>query len=86
MDYIKAGWPPKLIQDWFDLSDKQIADVLAYIEAHRDEVEVDYHFEFRSHSSLQCNAHLRGNPPDGRNGLAHAFDTIALRAIMRLQR
>jgi uncharacterized protein (DUF433 family) len=42
MDYLKADWPPKLIKDLFDLTDQQIADVMAYIEAHRDEVEAEY--------------------------------------------
>lgn len=42
MDYIKADWPPKLIQDLFDLTDQQITDVLAYIEANREEVEAEY--------------------------------------------
>ncbi|MDQ2996074.1 MAG: DUF433 domain-containing protein [Chloroflexota bacterium] len=42
LDYVKADWPPKLIQQWFDLSDTQIHHVMAYIAAHRDEVEVEY--------------------------------------------
>ena len=28
MDYLKAEWPPKLIQQWLDLSDPQIAGVM----------------------------------------------------------
>lgn len=43
MDYLKADWPPNLIQNWLNLTDKQIADVMAYIEVHRDEVETEYH-------------------------------------------
>jgi uncharacterized protein (DUF433 family) len=42
MDYIKAEWPPRLIQHWLDLTDTQIADVLEYIENHREEVEAEY--------------------------------------------
>jgi uncharacterized protein (DUF433 family) len=42
MDYIKADWPPKLIQDWLNLTDQQIDGVLAYIAAHQDEVEAEY--------------------------------------------
>jgi uncharacterized protein (DUF433 family) len=42
MDYIKAGWPPKLIRDRLDLTDKQITDVMDYINAHRDEIEAEY--------------------------------------------
>lgn len=42
MDCVKADWPPKLIRDLFDLTDEQMAGVLAYIEAHEDEVEAEY--------------------------------------------
>src|SRR6266542_134836 len=42
MDYITAGYPPKLIQDRLDLTDQQISDVMAYIAAHRAEVEAEY--------------------------------------------
>ena len=42
MDYLKADWPPQLIQQWLDLTDKQIAEVLEYINTHRDEVEAEY--------------------------------------------
>lgn len=42
MDYLKADWPPKLIQDRLNLTDNQIADVMEYIETHRAEVEAEY--------------------------------------------
>lgn len=42
MDYLKADWPPKLIQHWHDLTDEQIEGVMAYIDAHRAEVEAEY--------------------------------------------
>jgi hypothetical protein len=42
LDYLHADWPPKLIQDWLNLTGSQMADVLAYIAAHRDEVEAEY--------------------------------------------
>ncbi|PKO23519.1 MAG: DUF433 domain-containing protein [Chloroflexi bacterium HGW-Chloroflexi-1] len=42
MDYVVDGWPPKLIRDRLELSERQIADVMAYIEAHRAEVEAEY--------------------------------------------
>lgn len=42
MDYVKAEWPPKLIQDRLKLTDRQITDALAYIEQHRTEVEAEY--------------------------------------------
>ena len=42
LDYLHADWPPKLIQDWLNLTDAQMTDVLAYIADHRDEVEAEY--------------------------------------------
>jgi uncharacterized protein (DUF433 family) len=42
MEYMKADWPPKLIQQWLNLTDAQTADAFAYIAAHRDEVEAEY--------------------------------------------
>ncbi len=42
MDYLKAGWPPKLIRDRLNLSDSQISDAMNYIETHREEIETEY--------------------------------------------
>lgn len=42
MDYLSNDWPPKLIQHWFNLTDQQIAEVMAYIEDNRAEVEAEY--------------------------------------------
>jgi uncharacterized protein (DUF433 family) len=42
MDYVTADWPPELIKDWLNLTDKQIKDVMDYIENHREEVESEY--------------------------------------------
>jgi hypothetical protein len=42
MDYVTAGWPPKLIRDWMDLTDAEIAGVMQYIDEHRAEVEEEY--------------------------------------------
>ena len=42
MDYLHAGWPAKLIRDRLNLSDEQMAEVMAYIEAHHQEVEDEY--------------------------------------------
>ena len=42
LDYLHAEWPPTLIQHWFNLTDQQITDVMAYLAAHRDEVEAEY--------------------------------------------
>jgi len=42
VDYLKAGWQPTQIRDRLNLSDRQISDVMEYIEAHRSEVEAEY--------------------------------------------
>jgi uncharacterized protein (DUF433 family) len=42
MDYVFAQYPIKFIRDLFDLSEPQINAALAYIEAHRTEVEEEY--------------------------------------------
>ena len=42
LDYLHAGWPPHLLRDEFNLTDHQVAEVMKYIEAHRDEVETEY--------------------------------------------
>jgi uncharacterized protein (DUF433 family) len=42
MDYVTAQYPSKFIQGLFDLTEEQINIALAYIEAHRAEVEAEY--------------------------------------------
>ncbi len=42
MDYVIAGWPPRLIRDRLNLTDQQLSDALAYIAEHRTEVEAEY--------------------------------------------
>lgn len=42
LEYLHADWPPKLIQQWLDLSEQQMADVLDYLTQHREEVEQEY--------------------------------------------
>ncbi len=42
IDYLKADYPHKYIRDVFNLTDEQMNRVLAYIEAHRVEVEAEY--------------------------------------------
>jgi uncharacterized protein (DUF433 family) len=42
LDYVTDGWPPKLIRDRLGLNDRQIAEVMSYIETHRAEVEREY--------------------------------------------
>jgi uncharacterized protein (DUF433 family) len=42
LEYLHADWPPKLIQEWLQLTDNQMADVLTYLDEHRDAVEAEY--------------------------------------------
>ncbi|MEA3342104.1 MAG: DUF433 domain-containing protein [Chloroflexota bacterium] len=42
MDYLTADWPPKLIRDWLNLTDKQMTDAMDYIESNRVEIEAEY--------------------------------------------
>ena len=53
MDYVTAGWPPKLIRDRLDLTDRQIADAMAYIEDHRAEVEAEYQTVLRDAEGIR---------------------------------
>jgi hypothetical protein len=47
MDCLKEDWPPKLIRSWLDLTEQQMADVLQYIDEHREEVEAEYEYVLR---------------------------------------
>ena len=47
LDYVKTGWPSHLIRDWLHLTDQQMQDVMAYIDAHREEVEAEYQLVLR---------------------------------------
>ncbi len=42
MDYLKAEWTRKQMQEMHSLSDIQIDNVLAFIDAHRELVEAEY--------------------------------------------
>lgn len=42
MDFLKAEYPPKLIRDKFNLTNKQIDAALSYIEVNRSQVEAEY--------------------------------------------
>ena len=72
MDYLQAGWPPHLIRDEFNLTDQQMADVITYIELHRDEVEQEYqavlqHAEevrqYWEERNCACHKHVAHKPP-----------------------
>jgi len=42
MDYVKAQYPPHLIQGLFNLTDEEIETALAYIEENRATVEAEH--------------------------------------------
>src|SRR5436309_9036332 len=42
MDYVRAGDPPARIAEELDLTEEQVQEAIAYINAHRDEVEPAY--------------------------------------------
>ena len=53
LDYIHAEWPPSLVQQWLDLSDQQMADVLDYLAEHRADVEQEYQQVLQQASALR---------------------------------
>jgi uncharacterized protein (DUF433 family) len=42
MDYVLAGRPADLIRERLNLSERQVAEALKYIEEHRAEVDAEY--------------------------------------------
>jgi uncharacterized protein (DUF433 family) len=42
MDHLRAGQPLAYIRELFSLTEQQMAEVLAYLEAHQAEVEAEY--------------------------------------------
>jgi uncharacterized protein (DUF433 family) len=42
MDYLTAGYPPKLIREKLCLTNAQVDAALSYIKAHQAEVEAEY--------------------------------------------
>lgn len=53
LDYVHAGWPPKLIRDRLNLSDQQMTDALDYITTHQTEVETEYQQVLRDAAAIQ---------------------------------
>jgi hypothetical protein len=41
-DHFRAGWPPELVKDVFGLSDKELSDVVGYIDSNRHEFNREY--------------------------------------------
>ena len=68
MDYLHADWPPKLIQQWLDLTEQQMTDVLDYLASHCDEVEQEYQEvvqqaeTLRSYWDMRLKEHLTHQP------------------------
>lgn len=42
LTYLKADWPPYLVQQWLNLSESQMHGAMAYIANHREAVEAEY--------------------------------------------
>lgn len=42
LDYVHAGWPPKLMQDRLSLTNEQVQAALAYIAVNAAEVQEEY--------------------------------------------
>ena len=42
LDYLNAGWTPKLLRGWLYLTEEQLNIALSYINKHRNEVEAEY--------------------------------------------
>lgn len=42
MTHLKAGWTPRLIQNWLPLTEEQLNAALTYIETNPAEVEAEY--------------------------------------------
>jgi uncharacterized protein (DUF433 family) len=52
MDFVKAQYPSKLIQDRFNLTDAQVNAALSYIEANRAQVEAEYQEVLRTREEI----------------------------------
>ena len=80
LDFVKDGYPPHLIQHKFNLTEQQMADVMAYLQAHREEVEAEYKEvveraeELRRDHEERLRLHLasRPVPPTNLAGKAHS--------------
>ncbi|NJL88656.1 MAG: DUF433 domain-containing protein [Coleofasciculaceae cyanobacterium SM2_1_6] len=53
MDFLKAQYPSKLIQDRFNLTDTQIDAVFSYIEVNRPQVEAEYQEALRTREEIR---------------------------------
>jgi len=53
MDCLKDEWSPPFIQDWLNLTEKQMADVMGYIDRHRGELEAEYQLVLRQAGEIR---------------------------------
>lgn len=53
MDYVTDQYPPKFIRGLFELTEEQINAALAYIEANRASVEVEYQLVLKEAEELR---------------------------------
>jgi uncharacterized protein (DUF433 family) len=72
LDYLHAGWPPRLIRDRLALTEQQVADALVYIDTHKAEVEAEYQEvcqtaqeirQYWEEQSREWLAHIVAQPP-----------------------
>jgi uncharacterized protein (DUF433 family) len=74
LTYLKADWPPHLIQQWLNLTETQMTDAMTYIAANRETVDAEYqivvqhaetnrrYWEERNHERLARIAHIPPKP------------------------
>ena len=53
MDYVTEQYPRKFIRAMLDLTDEQVDSALAYIDAHRVEVEAEYQLVLKEAEELR---------------------------------
>ncbi len=53
MDYVTEKYPPKFIRAMLSLTDEQMNSALSYIDAHREEVEAEYHLVLKEAEELR---------------------------------
>jgi hypothetical protein len=54
MDCVVADWPAEEIRELFNLTDQEMADVMAYIEEHREEVYAEYEQVLREAEEIRA--------------------------------
>lgn len=69
LDNLKWGWPHEEIREFYCLTEEQMADILAYLDAHREEAEaeyqevVEYGKELRRYYDEKLKEHRAVHPP-----------------------